>query len=425
MKEEFLHFAWEYGLFDKSDLQTTEGEPVEIVAPGQHNTDAGPDFFNAKIKIGDTLWAGNVEIHCRASDWSRHEHSRDRSYDNVILHVVADNDRPVACPDGQLLPTLVLRCAPEPEQRYTALLQSSEWVPCGTAVAQIDLFRIKYFLGRLLIERLERKSQQINGVLQATQNDWREVFHRLLFRAFGFSVNADPFEMLAKATPMAAIGKHRHSLMQIEALLFGQAGFLQGEANDPYQQALQKEYAFLQAKFSLTPLEKHIWKFLRLRPYNFPTVRIAQLARLLQQSDNLMDRIIYFRTTDELYTLFDVQASAYWDTHFTFEKTAGQLPKTLGRTSAEQILINVLIPFLFACGRRQGDDTLCHKAIALLETLPPEKNRITNGWASIGLTAENAFCTQAFIQLKTNYCDKKQCLKCNIGHLKLKVARLP
>ncbi|MDR0729959.1 MAG: DUF2851 family protein [Prevotellaceae bacterium] len=415
MKEEFLHFIWEHALFDKSNLRTTGDEPVEIVTIGQHNTDAGPDFFNAKIKIGDTLWAGNVEIHRRSSDWARHAHSSDKNYDNVILHVVLEDDRPVARPDGQWLPTLVMRYAPELGQSYTALLQSPAWAPCRDALKQIEPFRINYFLGRLLVERMERKSQQIVDVLQTTQNDWREVFYQLLFRAFGFSINAAPFEMLAKATPLAAIGKHRHSLMQIEALLFGQAGFLQGEATDAYHRTLQTEYAFLQTKFSLTPLEKHIWKFLRLRPFSFPTVRIAQLAKLLQQAHHLIDKILYFRSIDELYTLFDVRASEYWDTHYRFEKTAKQHPKVLGRASIERILVNLVTPFLFTYGRWQGDETLCDRALALLETLPPEKNQITAGWERLGLTADNAFYTQALIQLKTNYCNNRQCLKCSIG----------
>ena len=415
MKEEFLHFVWEYSLFDKSNLRTTDDEPLEIVSPGQHNTDAGPDFFNAKIKIGDMLWAGNVEIHCRSSDWRRHEHSRDKRYRNVILHVVADDDRPVTRPDGSSLPPLVVRYAPELDRRYAALLQSPEWVACGNAAAQIEPFRLHHFLGWLLFERLERRTQQIGVVLHATQNNWRTVFYRLLFRAFGFGVNADPFEMLAKATPLAAIGKHSCSLMQIEALLFGQAGFLQDEATDEYVGQLQKEYAFLQAKFSLTPLEKQMWKFLRLRPPNFPTVRIAQLAKLLQQSDELIDKILHFQHVDELYALFDVEPSPYWHTHFRFGKASEESPKRLGRASVERILINALAPFLFMYGRRQGDELLCDKALSLLDALPPESNQLIAGWAKSGVRAENAFYSQALIELKTNYCDTKQCLKCRIG----------
>jgi hypothetical protein len=415
MKEDFLHFLWQYGLFDKSQLRTTTGDPIEIVAPGQHNTDAGPDFFNAKIKIGDTLWAGNVEVHTHASDWHHHFHSENKAYDNVILHVVKDNDKPVIRADGQLLPTFVMPCNPQMDARYTALLQSPEWVPCGKDVARVELFRIKYFLGRLLVERLERKSQQLYDVLQVTQNGWREAFYQILFRAFGFGVNAVPFELLAKTTPLAAIGKHRHSLLQVEALLFGQAGMLAEAAKDDYQRALQKEYTFLQAKFSLKPVEAHLWKFLRLRPSNFPTVRIAQLATLLYQSTDLMDKIIAFRTVDDLYQLFDVQASDYWDTHFTFGKISPKTPKTIGISSIQRIVVNVIIPFLFAYGRRQGNEALCDKAIDLLEALPPEKNHITAGWQQIGVKADNAFYAQALIQLKTIYCNNKRCLQCSIG----------
>jgi len=415
MKEELLHFIWEHGLFDKSKLRTTAGEPLEIMSAGLHNTDAGPDFFNAKIKIGDTLWAGNVELHVRASDWQRHVHGTNKAYDNVILHVVKENDAPVTRTNGEPLPTLVLKYDPQMEARYETLLQSAEWAPCAQEVAQTDLFRIKHFLSRLLVERMERKSQQVFDVLDVTHGDWREAFYQLLFRAFGFGVNAVPFELLAKATPMAAIGKHRHSLLQLESLLMGQAGLLQGNPKDEYHASLQKEYAFFQTKFALTPLEPHLWKFLRLRPSNFPTVRIAQLAALLHRSEHLIDKILAFRTIDDLYHLFDVQASEYWDTHFTFGKTSRKMKKTLGLSSVQRIVINLIVPFLFAYGRRQADEVLCERAIELLEALPPEKNHITLGWERVGVKPENAFYAQALIQLKNDYCNKRQCLKCSIG----------
>jgi hypothetical protein len=420
MKEDFLHFLWEYGLFDRSQLTTATGENIEILAPGQHNTDAGPDFFNAKIKIGGTLWAGNVEIHTRASDWQRHAHSDDKAYNNVILHVVKENDKPVARADGQLLPAFVMHYNPQMEARYAALQQSSEWVACSKEAAEVDLFRIKHFLGRLLIERLERKAQQLYDVLNATHNNWHEAFYQLLFRAFGFGVNAVPFELLAKATPLAAIGKQRHSLLQVEALLFGQAGMLAGEAKDDYQQALQKEYAFLQTKYSLQPIEAHLWKFLRLRPSNFPTVRVAQLAMLLHSAADLIDKILAFHTADDLYNLFDVQASAYWDTHFMFGKISRKMPKTFGAASIQRMVINLIVPFLFAYGRRQADEALCEKAVDLLSVLPPEKNHITNAWERTGVKPDNAFYAQALMQLKTDYCNNKKCLKCGIGIALLK-----
>ncbi|MDR1406074.1 MAG: DUF2851 family protein [Prevotellaceae bacterium] len=415
MKEDFLHFLWEYGLFERSKLATIDGEPIEIFAPGQHNTDAGPDFFNAKIKIGDTLWAGNVEIHVRASDWQRHAHNEDKAYDNVILHVVKENDSPVRHAGGQQPATLVMRYNPQMEARYAAMQQSVEWVACGKEASQVDLFHIKQFLSRLLVERLERKAQQLYDVLDATHNDWREAFYRLLFRAFGFGVNALPFEWLAKATPLSVIGRHRHALVQTEALLFGQAGMLSGEAKDDYQRTLQKEYVFLQTKFSLQPLEAHLWKFLRLRPSNFPTVRVAQLAMLLHRHADLMDKILASCTADDLYALFDVQASAYWDEHFTFGKVSRKMPKTIGPASIQRMIPNVIVPYLFVCGKRQGDETLCEKAVHLLETLPPEKNHIITGWEQTGVKPCNAFYTQALIQLKTNYCNAGQCLKCGIG----------
>jgi hypothetical protein len=279
----------------------------------------------------------------------------------------------------------------------------------------VDLFRIKQFLGRVLVERMERKAQQLYATLDATHNNWNEAFYQLLFRTFGFGVNALPFEMLAKATPMAAVGKHRDSLLQIEALLFGQAGMLTGEAKDDYQRALQKEYTFFRTKFSLQPLEAHLWKFSRLRPANFPTVRVAQLAMLLHRAADSIDRILAFRTADDLYALFDVQASAYWDTHFTFGKISPQKSKTVGMASVQQMITNLIVPYLFAYGRRQANDGLCEKAIDLLEALPPEKNHIINGWAQIDMKPDNAFYAQALIQLKTDYCNNRQCLRCGIG----------
>jgi hypothetical protein len=423
MKEDFLHFLWEYGLFDTTAPKTTAGEPIEIVSHGQRNTDAGPDFFNAKIKIGATLWAGNVEIHRRSSDWHRHDHHHDKAYDNVVLHVVADDDRPVARSTGAPLPTWVVRYPPALEARYTAFLQSSEWIPCGKEAAQVERFRIEHFLSRLLVERMERKAQTIYETLQNTRNDWREAFYQLLCRAFGFGVNAAPFELLAKLTPLAALEKHRHAPAQIEALLFGQAGFLSDAPSDSYRQSLRNEYLFLQKKFTLKPMEVHLWKFLRLRPSNFPTIRIAQLAALLQRFDTLMDTMRLFGAADDLYRCFDVRASEYWDTHFLFGKTARSSPKTLGAASIQRMLINVVVPFLFAWGRRQADDKWCDKAMTLLETLPPEKNHITAGWAQTGIKAENAFYAQALIQLKTDYCDKRRCLQCSIGTNLLKQCR--
>ncbi len=402
-------------MFDKTELKTTAGEPLEILAPGRRNTDAGPDFFNARIKIGETVWAGNVEVHLRASDWNRHIHDKDKAYDNVILHVVGADDKSVVRTTGQPLPAFEMRYNPQLEARYDALLQSADWIPCGHRAANIALFRIKHFLSRLLVERLEQKSAQINDTLAATRNDWHEAFHQLLFRAFGFGVNALPFELLAKSIPPAAIAKQRASLLQIEALLFGQAGLLNDDLPDDYHAALKKEYLFLRNKYSLKPIEPHLWKFLRIRPSNFPTIRIAQLAQLLSRPVDISEQVLAFGSISELQALFAVQASDYWNTHYHFGKESKKQPKPLGKSSAQRIIINLIVPYLFAYGKAHANEPLCEKALAILETLPPESNHIIAGWKHLGIAPENAFYAQSLIQLKTAYCNSKQCLSCAIG----------
>ncbi len=415
MKEDFLHFLWKFGLFEKENAHTTTGEPLEIISVGQHNSDAGPDFFNAKIKIGNTLWAGNVEIHRAASDWERHAHTHDKAYDNIILHVVQEDDKPIFRTAGTPLPTFIIRYDKSIEQRYRELLNSTDWISCQTYIGNVDLFRIKHFLGRVLVERLEQRNTAISNILNTTNNNWHEAFHQLLFRSFGFGTNALPFELLAKATPYNAIAKHRDSLLQLEALLFGQAGLLQEGVQDTYYISLQKEYHFLQTKFSLRPIETHLWKFLRIRPENFPTIRIAQLAQLLHTSNGLLDTLLTCRTADEIYKLFAVQASAYWNTHYLFGKETVEKSKPLGLSSIQRIIMNAVAPFLFAYGRYHGNEEACETAVNLLDTLPAEKNHIIDGWLQLGIKPQNAFYTQALLQLKSAYCDSKRCLSCAIG----------
>ena len=419
MKENFLHFLWKFGLFEKENICTTKGEPLEIISAGQHNTNAGPDFFNAKIKIGDTTWAGNVEVHRAASDWEKHAHSQNKAYDNVILHVVTVDDKAVFRSSGDSLATFILRYDKKIEQRYQELLASVTWIPCQAHIGNVALFRVKHFLGRILVERMEERNSQISGILNNTHNNWQEVFYQRLFRAFGFGTNALPFELLAKATPFQAIAKQRYSLMQVEALLFGQAGFLQEETLDSYQSELQNEYRFLQAKYALQPIAGHLWKFLRIRPDNFPTVRIAQLAKLLYSSEGFVDKLLASRTAEELYKLFAVQASSYWDEHYTFGKTSVKKPKLVGESSVQGLVMNAVIPFLFAYGHYHHNNTMCETALNILEALPPEKNNIIAGWHNIGIKPDNAFYAQALMQLKTAYCDEKRCLSCAIGTTQL------
>lgn len=398
-------------------MRVATGEKIEIINPGQHNFDAGPDFFNAKIKIGGILWIGNVEIHVRASDWKRHVHHDDKAYDNVVLHVVLEADAEAFRSNGQPIPVFVMTFDAALNERYEALLAAPTPVPCAPHLKNIQPIEVSQFLSRLLVERLEKKSGDIRQTLAATGNEWNAAFYQLLFRTFGFSVNGAAFERLAKAVPHAVVGKHRHSVLQLEALLFGQAGMLQDTAKDDYQAALQKEYRFLQEKFRLTPLEPHLWRFLRLRPSNFPTVRLAQLAQLLHQAPPLVELMEAWngRAAAAICTLFDVQASEYWDTHFTFGKPSPAQPKKLGATSIHTLMINLVIPYLFTYAQQHGYDGLQDTALDLLEQFPPETNHITACWEQAGIKAHNAFYSQALLQLQTAYCDRRRCLHCRIG----------
>ena len=415
MNEAFLQFIWKFGLFDKNLFKTTDNECISVIDAGKINNNAGPDFFNAKIKIGEIIWAGNIEIHVNASDWKRHKHDSDKSYDNVVLHVVKNADCDVFRSNGSKIAVLELKYDLELENRYRNLLSAQTWVACQNYVRNVEIFKVKHFLSRLLVERMEERSAHISKILDETKNDFKQVFYRLLFRAFGFGVNALPFELLAQSTPLAAISKHRNSVFQMEALLFGQAGFLNDTPADDYQSQLQAEYRFLQNKFSLKPIENHLWKFMRLRPTNFPTIRIAQLAKLLTQTDGLLSKMTVFEKPDELSDFFEFNASEYWDTHYNFGKQTAKRAKSFGKKSAEKIIINLVVPYLFAYGKAKGVENYSEKALYLLEIITAEKNNIVAGWESIGIKVDNAFYSQALIQLKTMYCNDKKCLQCTIG----------
>lgn len=414
-KESFLHFIWKFGLFDKENFYTIENEKVEIISLGIHNTDAGPDFLNAKLRIGETIWAGNVEMHHKTSDWYKHAHHTNEQYNNVILHVVTQQDGSTLPKNGNAIPTALLRYNLAMEEQYKQLMDSQALRTCSPFIKELDSFQLRHFLSRLLVERLEKKAKSILDTLSQTENDWRQAFHRLLFRSFGFNTNASAFELLAQCTPPQAIAKHRNSLIQIEALLFGQAGFLNEKPTDEYQAQLAQEYAFLQRKFDLHPMEKHVWMLLRMRPGNFPTIRIAQLAMLLHKTENLADRILSHGELQDYETLLDVTASNYWDTHYLFGKESARRTKSLGKQSIERIIINTLVPYLFTYGMERKNEALKEKSLRLLEQLPAEQNSVLEQWQGVGIKAENGFFSQALLQMKKEYCDKKRCLACIIG----------
>jgi hypothetical protein len=416
MKEEFLHFIWRHGLFLKDKLATTEGHPVEIFSAGQPNTDSGPDFFNAKIRIGNTIWAGNIEIHQKSSHWYQHRHDTDAAYDNVILHVVEFHDKSVQVKNHEL-PTLVLGYPNEILKNYETLLKSKHWIACEEKLPEVDPFILRFWFSSLMIERLESKTGEILKILEQNRNNWNETFYQLLARNFGMKTNALPFELLAKSLPLNILSKHKNDLFLIEALLFGQSGLLNETLlGDDYYLSLRKEYSFLYKKYGLSGIESHLWKFMRLRPINFPTVRIAQLAMLIHHSTALFSRILETESPDELRKLFDVTASEYWNTHYRFNKTSEETrPKVLGQIAFNNLLINTIVPLLFVYGDQHLDQPMKDRALLLLEKLDAEENQIIRKWNKSGIESRTAFETQALLQLKNNYCDHKKCLNCQLG----------
>ncbi len=422
MTEEFLHHIWKFRLFNQLELTTANAEPVEIIKVGEHNFDAGPDFFNAKIKVGTTVWAGNVEIHINASDWQKHHHQIDKAYDNIVLHVVYNADKPINRTSGELVPTIEIKNRLDTKlfQNYLNFKSSNDWIPCEKRIGTVPHLIVNSTLDRLLLERLERKSKLIMDSLALNNNNWEETFYQLLARNFGFKTNSEPFELLAKSLPSIVLAKHKSSLLQIEALLFGQAGFLDEHYKDKYVQQLQNEYAFLKKKFKLQSIDKHLWKFLRMRPYNFPTIRLAQFANLVYNSSNLFSKIISSEKYNELNTLMNTDVSVYWQTHYTFDKVSTQRTKHLGEDACNNIIINTIVPFLFVYGKQKDEEKYVERSLAFLEATKGETNAVINKWKALNISAKTAYSTQSLLQLKNEYCTHKKCLNCSIGNYLIK-----
>ena len=417
MTEDFLQYIWQHRLYLPEGNCTVEGDPVEPLQPGQANTHAGPDFTDARVRIGDTLWAGCVEIHLRSSDWERHGHHTDPAYNNVVLHVVYQHDANAYNARRQKIPVMELHFDARYFDNYNRLVDSKARIACHDEPCKLDEFSFVSWTERLAVERIEQKSEAIMQSNVSTGNHWEETLYQRLARNFGFSLNALPFESLAKSIPLNILLKHKDHLQQIEALLFGQAGMLPDEQiADTYYTELQKEYRYLQKKYNLEPIDRFLWKFLRLRPINFPTLRIAQFAALIHRNEHLFSQIMEAKSVDIFENLFDLQASAYWDTHYTFGKESPIRKKTFGKSSIHTVLINTVAPFLFVYGKTRGKDDYCTRAVALLESLPPEKNSITARWEKLGVRNPDAFTSQALLQLDNEYCRPKRCLSCAIGN---------
>ncbi|QIA07270.1 DUF2851 family protein [Draconibacterium halophilum] len=417
MPEEFLQYIWQNRLFTTNQLQTIDGDQLEIIDQGRKNSDSGPDFFNAKIKLNETTWAGNIEIHKKASDWQKHEHTNDKAYDNVILHVVETADTTIARNNGEIIPTLILNYPEQLKHNYEKLINAQTWIACEKQFHKVDPIVLQLGFNRLMIERLETKTQAIVEQLRQNNNNWEETFFQVLAQMFGFKVNAVPFELLAKSLSIQTLLKHKNSLFQLEALLFGNSGLLNQQLlGDDYYIHLRDEYSFLYKKYKLKGIEGHLWKFMRLRPPNFPTIRISQLAALIYHSEGLFSRILEIESMEELKKLFKVKASEYWDTHYNFNKTSKKpQAKELGDTAAHILIINVIVPFLFVYGENQNKHELKNRALEILENLPAESNSIISKWADMGIQARSAFDSQALLQLKNYYCESKKCLNCHLG----------
>ena len=422
MTEEFLHYIWQYRLY-KPDLFLASGEQVEVLHPGTHNRDSGPDFFNAKIRIGETIWAGNIEIHILSSDWNRHKHQHDLSYDNVILHVVWRQDEQVHRKDGSLIPTLELDGLYNGNswKNYLHFMESQQWIPCESMINTVDAFTLNLWIDRVLIERLERKALQVEHILSISNNDWANTFYQLLAQNMGFKLNNQAFGLLAQSLPYQFLAKHANDLFQIEAMVFGQAGLLENPFLDDYPSKLKKEYEFLKTKFGLTPIDAHLWRFMRLHPGNFPTLRLAQFAAIIHQSSSIISQLFDSDDVKTYCNLFSSRASAYWDTHYVFDKSSSPKKKTLGVQSIDLLIINLVAPILLVYGRRKSDNKLTERAVDILMQLKGEDNSIIRKWGNLGLDVSTAANTQALLELKSNYCDRKKCLECQIGNQLLKI----
>jgi hypothetical protein len=421
MKEEFLHYLWKYSLYDPEKLFDNEKNKIIVLNPGEYNRDSGPDFFNARISIEGTVWAGNVEIHSRSSHFDNHGHQNDPAFNNVILHIVAENDKRVFNSKGEEILTVEITFDSSLFEKYTFLINNPYIIACQDDIKKLDDIPVRHWLNSVLIERFQRKSGSILKIFYETGNDWEETFYRMLARYFGFRVNTEPFEMLATALPFRIIRKHTDNIYQIEALLFGTAGLLEEglfkEAlSDEYYRNLLKEYTILSAKYSLKPLHGWIWKFSRLRPSNFPTIRLSQLAAMLSITGGLFSRVLEATDINKVKELFEVTASSYWNEHYVFGKKCRVVAKSTGSQATDIFLINAVIPVIFVYGQSRDRLDISERALGFLENIDAEKNSITAEWNTAGIIAESAFYSQALLQLRNEYCRKRKCLDCRIGN---------
>ncbi len=419
--EMLLQYLWENRLWQQCDLSTTDGRPIRVIDQGRRNTDAGPDFFNAKIIIDGKLWAGNVEIHTRASDWKRHNHHLDPAYDTIILHVVGHSDEIIYRRNGDPIPQMVLPYTPDYRARYDEMVNNPSRLPCAESLHDFSPVYLTDWLTSLGYERVYGKVDRVTALLSRLNGDWQATAYVTLARAMGFSTNSEPFERLALASPLRPLLKHRTDPQLLEAVLYGQAGFLDNaQADDTEEQdyinRLRQDYQFMAAKYNLQKPDNLGWKMARMRPQNFPHRRIAALVAMLAAGFPLGRHISQITDEATARALFNVQIGGYWVNHFTFGHKSPYVPRALSDESVTSLLINAVAPLMVAYGLQFGDDARLDAAIALLQSLPAEKNSIVSIFTDAGIPCSDAFTSQAIIQLRRNYCEQRKCLYCRIGH---------
>ena len=416
--EQLLHYCWKHKIFPLQVLSTTDGREVEVLNPGIHNFDAGPDFSEAKIKIAGVVWVGNVELHIHSSDWYRHHHEGNPAYENIILHVVCDADDTVHYSDGKEIPQLQITIPEYVRKNYDDLLRTDSIPQCKQIIGNLNKLQIHSWMSALQVERMEMRTEQIMNRRDILNKNWEDTLFVTVARSFGFGKNGNAFEHWAYSIPMSAVGKHKDSLFQIEAIFFGQAGLLDNEdITDEYYVKLKKEYQYLRKVFNLQPIDIHEWKFLRLRPQNFPHIRIAQLAMLYYKQQLNLSRILNASTIIDIRELLSTNVSGYWKTHYTFGGApSSSSNKELSIASKDLLIINAIAPIVFCYGKYKDSTENCDYAIKLLESIKPEVNSIIRKWEEAGIKPENAADSQALLHLHNNYCLRRDCLRCRFGY---------
>lgn len=420
--EDLLHYVWKLQYYNFSDLLTTDEEPIQILHPGYHNYDSGPDFSEGKIKLNDIEWNGNIEIHIKSSDWVKHNHEIDPAYDNVILHVVYEEDEKIVRKDGSVIPCIELkgRIPGRMFRNYFRLQGAEQWIPCEKMVSDIPDITKSLWMDTLIVDRLEQKSKEIIQLLEFTNYDWEYCLFIQLGKYFGAKVNTVGFEQTCKSISLDKVVKNRFDPFILESLFHGQAGFLQSNFEEDYPKALKKEYAYIQHKYRLEPLSPRVWKFFRLRPSSFPTIRMAQFSSFNLKHQGLFSYLMEARSIKDLYALFDLEIPDYWEDHYVFDKVSERQTKSIGADFKNVIIMNALLPFIFVYGRSRKETIYSEFAIELMSQMPAENNKVIRNWSKLGLKPRNAVESQALLQLKNQYCSQSRCLQCAIGHQLMK-----